>query len=282
MTTWRRRRGHRWWAATILLVALAPACTGGGIHRWHPNWYSRGQDIRLGERWSTQVEEEVTLLRHASLTQLLDGIGQRLLADPPHAAFRNFPYSFKAVDSSEINAFALPGGPIYVNTALIATAESEAQLAGVIAHEMTHVAARHATEMLTTANATGLLLMVALSVIPVGVPPLGVEGARLAHVLGLLQYSRSKESEADTLGAELMWRAGYDPREMADIFRRFEEERRTEPTVVERLISSHPVTGDRIDAIEAQSARLGPPPAPATQPPAVVPYGQVQSMFAKD
>jgi predicted Zn-dependent protease len=265
-----------------MLLALVPACTRGGIHRWHPNWYSRGQDIRLGERLATQIEDEVTLLRHPALTRLLDGIGQRLLADPPYPEFRNFPYRFKAVDSSEINAFALPGGPIYVNSGLIETAGSEAQLAGVIAHEMTHVAARHATEMLTTVNATNLLLIIALSVIPVAVPPLGLEGARLAQLLGFLQYSRSKESEADGVGAELMWRAGYDPREMANIFRRFEEEHRAEPTVVERLFSSHPITENRIEAIEEQSIRLGPPRAVHAEGPAVVPYGQVQAMFTKD
>lgn len=267
--------------ALVIGLLLVAGCTRGGIHRWHPNWYSLNQDIRLGERISKEVEEEVTLLRHASLTQLLEGVGQRLLADPPDAAFRNFPYSFTAIDSPEINAFALPGGPIYVNSGLITLLDSEDQLAAVVAHEMSHVAARHTTEMLTTVNASNVLLLVAFSVIPVPVPTLGFEGARLAYILGLLKYSRGKEREADELGAQLMWNAGYDPQAMAIVFRRFQEERERTPTLLERLLSSHPASGDRVDDVEEQVGRLGPPLARQELRP-TVPYGQVREMFAKD
>lgn len=265
----------------VMGAVLIGGCTRGGIHRWHPNWYSLDQDIRLGERLSKDVEEEITVLRHASLRQLLEGMGQRLLTAPPDPAFLNFPYSFKAVDSPEINAFALPGGPIYVNSGLITLLDSEDQLAAVIAHEMSHVAARHTTEMLTTVNASNFLLLVAFTVVPVPIPTVGFEGARLAYILGLLKYSRGKEREADELGAQLMWSAGYDPQQMVTVFRRLQEERERAPSLFERLFSSHPASGDRVEDVQTQVALLGPPPTPQDLQP-TVPYGQIREMFAKD
>jgi predicted Zn-dependent protease len=274
---------HRGWPLTVVLLGVGTftACTAGGIHRWHPNWYSLNQDIAVGRRLAKQVEEEVSLLRHTMLTQLLDGIGERLLANPPHPAFRNFPYAFKAVDSPEINAFALPGGPIYVNSGIITLLETQDQLASVLAHEMSHVAARHATEMLTTLQASNLFLLVTFSGIPVVVPPLALEGTRLAYLLSMLRYNRSKEEEADELGLHLMWNAGYDPREMAVVFRRFDEERQALPTLLEALLSSHPLSSDRVHEAETRAEALGPPPEPADASSRVL-YGQVRAMFAKD
>jgi predicted Zn-dependent protease len=276
----RLRHRVRPLAVALLGMLTFTACTAGGVHRWHPNWYSLNQDIALGRRLTKQVEEEVSILRHTMLTQLLDGIGERLLSNPPHPAFRNFPYTFKAVDSPEINAFALPGGPIYVNSGIVTLLETEDQLASVLAHEMSHVAARHATEMLTTIQASNLLLIIAFSVIPTAVPPVALEGTRLAYLLSVLRYSRSKEEEADELGLHLMWTAGYDPREMAAVFRRFDEQRQALPTLLEALLSSHPLSSDRVHEAETRAEALGPPPEPAAS--WSVPYGQVRAMFAKD
>jgi len=264
-------------AAALLLVL---GCAG--VHPYHPNFYSVDGDIRLGQQLQKEVESEVTLLRLSALTQLVNSIGQRLQESAPDPAFKLFPYSFRVVDSPEVNAFALPGGPIYINSALIELCDTEDQLASVIGHEMGHVAARHATEMLTTQNLTQLALIAAVSVIPVPVPPIAWEGTKLGYVLGLLSYSRGKEAEADHLGLELMNAAGYDASEMAIVFRRLAEQQHSLPSVVERFFSSHPLSEDRMRDAERRAAAL---PRPANAPVATArpsTFSEVNLMFAKD
>jgi len=267
---------------TALAFTLAAADGCGGVHRFHPNFYSVDGDIRLGQRIAKEVESELTLLRHGALTQLVNSIGTRLQEASPEPAFKLFPYSFHVVDSSEVNAFALPGGPIYVNSAIIELCDNEDQLASVIGHEMSHVAARHATEMLTTQNMTQLALIAVISVIPVPIPPIAWEGAKLGYVLALLRYSRGKEAEADRLGLALMNAAGYDPAEMASVFRKLAEQQRSLPSIVERFTSSHPLSEDRVQAAERHAAEL---PRPAGAPVVAASgstFSQVQLMFAKD
>jgi predicted Zn-dependent protease len=267
-------------AGIVFAAALLAGCSG--VHHYHPNFYSVDGDIRLGEQLSKEVENELTLLRHAALQKLVNSIGQRLQDASREPAFKLFPYSFHVVDTPEVNAFALPGGPLYVNTGLIEVCDTEDQLAAVIAHEMSHVAARHATEMLTTQNLTQLALIAAISVIPVPIPPIAWEGAKLGYVLGLLQYSRGKEAEADRLGLQLMASAGYDPAEMAVVFRRLEEQQRSMPTIVERFLSSHPLNAQRIHAVEQQVASLARPAGTPVVTADSSTFSQVQLMFAKD
>jgi predicted Zn-dependent protease len=262
------------------VLALAPACAG--IHRFRPNVYSVDGDIRLGQQLQKEVESEVALLRLSALTQLVNNIGTRLRDASAEPAFRLFPYTFHVVDSPEVNAFALPGGPVYVNSGLIELCDTEDELAAVLAHEMSHVAARHTTEMLTTQNLTEIALIAAVSVIPVPMPPIAWEGAKLGYVLSLLRYGRGKEAEADRLGLDLMNTAGYDPTEMANVFRKLDEQQHSMPSVVERFFSSHPLTKDRMRDVEARAARL---PRPADQPIATArpsSFSQVNLMFAKD
>jgi len=265
---------------TLLLVALVVGCAG--VHRFRPNVYSVDGDIRLGQQLQKDVESEVTLLRLSALSQLVSSIGTRLRDASPEPAFRLFPYTFQVVDSPEVNAFALPGGPIYVNSALIELCDTEDQLASVLAHEMSHVAARHATEMLTTQNLTELALIAAISVVPVPIPPIAWEGAKLGYVLGLLKYSRGKEAEADRLGLQVMNAAGYDPTEMAVVFKKLAEQQHSLPSVVERFFSSHPLSEDRMHDVERRAANL---PRPAGAPVATArasTFAQVNLMFAKD
>ena len=263
-----------------IVLALAAGCAG--VHRYRPNFYSVDGDIRLGQRLQREVESEVTVLRLSALTQLVNTIGTRLRERSPRPAFQLFPYSFHVVDSPEVNAFALPGGPIYVNSGLIELCDTEDQLASIIAHEMTHIAARHTTEMLTTQNVTQLALIAAISVIPVPLPPIAWEGAKLGYVLGLLKYSRGKEAEADRLGLELMNAAGYEPAEMAVVFRKLSEQQRSLPSVVERFFGSHPLSEDRMRDAERRAAAL---PRPADAPVATArasTFSQVNLMFTKD
>ncbi len=264
--------------AALLLVTAGCA----GVHRYHPNFYSIDGDIRLGEQLSREVETEMTLLRLSALTQLVNTVGARLREASPNPAFRLFPYTFHVVDSPEVNAFALPGGPIYVNAALIELCDTEDQLAAVLAHEMSHVAARHATEMLTTQNITQLALIAAISVVPVPIPPIAWEGTKLAYVLGLLRYSRGKEAEADHLGLEVMNAAGYDPTEMALVFRKLSEQQKSLPSVVERFFSSHPLSEDRMRDAEQRAARLPRPDGAPVATAHASTFSQVNLMFAKD
>jgi predicted Zn-dependent protease len=265
-------------AALVLLAALGCA----GVHPYHPNFYSVDGDIRLGQQLQKEVDSEVVPLRLTALTQLVDRVGNRLRDAAPNPAFRLFPYTFHVLDSAEVNAFALPGGPIYVNSALVEICDTEDQLASVLAHEMSHVAARHATEMLTTQNLTQIALIAAISVVPVPIPPIAWEGTKLAYVLGLLSYSRGKEAEADRLGLEVMNAAGYDPAEMAIVFRKLAEQQRSLPSVVERFFSTHPLSEDRMHDAEQLAARL---PRPADAPLASArpsTFPQVSLMFTKD
>lgn len=264
----------------VLLLAGAAACAG--VHKFHPNFYSVDGDIRLGQAIAKEVDQELVLLRLSALTQLVNRVGTRLQESATEPAFKLFPYSFHVVDDSEVNAFALPGGPVYINTGIIDLCESEDQLAAVVGHEMGHVAARHATEMLTTTNLTEFALIAAVSVIPVPVPPIAWEGTKLAYVLGLLKYSRGKEAEADRLGLALMNDAGYDPTEMAAVFRKLTEQQRSLPTVVERFVSNHPLSEDRMVTAERLAAKL---PRRAGAPVVTAPsstFAQVKLMFAKD
>ena len=264
--------------ALTVLLGLGVGCAG--VHRFRPNFYSVGGDLRLGQRLQKEVESELTPLRLSVLTQLVNNIGTRLKESSREPAFKLFPYSFQVVDSPEVNAFALPGGPIYINSGLVEMCESEDQLASVIAHEMSHVAARHTTEMLTTQNLSQLAIIAAVSVIPLPIPPIAWEGAKLGYVLSLLKYSRGKEAEADHLGLQLMNGAGYDPTEMAVVFRKLAEQQRSLPSVVERFFSSHPLSEDRMRDAERRAAALTRPGPVVTAPAST--FSQVQLMFAKD
>jgi predicted Zn-dependent protease len=238
---------------TALLLALAAAgCfRTSGLNRYQPDMYSVDQEIGMGREMSREVDKEATLLRHHALTQMVQGIGQRLVEHAQRPEFKPYPFTFKVVDSSEINAFSLPGGPVYLNMGLIELAENEDEVAAVIAHEMSHVAARHATEQMTALQLSQLAMFVALSAVG-GVSPVAMEGTRLGYILGVLRYSRGMETEADTLGLELMESAGYDRRGMLAMLGHIEEERRTDPMLIERLLSSHPMPDQRVAAVAAQ------------------------------
>ena len=191
------------------------------------------------------------------LTQYVRSLGERLVPYVPNTA-RNprFPYEFHVVNVKEINAFALPGGPVFVNVGTIQAAENEAQLMGVIAHEMSHVYERHGTAQATKAGyaQVGLGILGALLGRSVG-----ASVARAAVGLGagslFLHYSRSAESEADHVGALLMYSAGYNPRAMADFFRKLEQRG---GAGVPQFLSDHPNPGNRAQVIDALVRSLPP------------------------
>jgi len=249
-----------------------------GLNRFQPNIYSVDQEVGMGREMSKEVEKEVSLVRHNGLGQVVQGIGHRLLEHSERPEFRLYPYTFKVVDSSEINAFSLPGGPVYVNMGLVELAENEDELAAVIAHEMGHVAARHATEQMTTLELSQLAMFVTLSAVG-GVSPIALEGTRLGYILGILRYDRGMETEADALGLELMRSAGFDPRGMAAMLQHIQDERRADPVLLERLLSSHPLPDERIRAVAA-AVPAEPEDRRSRRSPAA--FERIKILFVKD
>jgi hypothetical protein len=237
------------WASVRIGLALLVAC---GLQARQPgdairpgfSLFSRQQEIELGRNYAGQIRQQKRVVRNPELQQYVERVGRRLI-DTGDAG--NYPYTFEVVEDRSVNAFALPGGPVFVNTGLIAAAENEAQLAGVIAHEISHVALRHGTNQATKS----LLLQGTLAA---GAIVTGNDWIARLGSLGLmpvmLGFSRSAESEADLLGTRMMARAGYDPRELAHFFENLEE---TQHSSAPQFLSSHPKPGNRRDAIEREA-----------------------------
>jgi hypothetical protein len=221
------------------------------------NKYKVQDDVKLGRDYSTQVEREFPILRDAESTAYLESVGRRL-ADNIPAEFQQpaFQYTFKIVNARDINAFALPGGPMYVNRGMIEAARTEGEMAGVMAHEISHVALRHSTAQ-ATQQSNPLKQILGIGAILGGAIVLGETGAAIGQTLynGLLvyPYSRDYESQADTLGAQILARAGYDPRDLANMFRTIEEQSGGSGP---EWLSTHPSPANRYENINRESDKL--------------------------
>lgn len=239
----------------IVLLQLAFILSATAARRDpKPGWniFSKEQDVQLGRDAAAQVERQMPVLGNSELQAYVNQVGRRL-ASAPEAG--QFPYSFKVVNDPSINAFALPGGPTYVHTGLIRAAENEAQLAGVMAHEIGHVALRHGTNQASKANL--IQLPAALAGAVVGNGSLLGQLAQLGIGLGansvLLKYSRDAERDADILGARMMARAGYNPLEMARFFEKLQAEGGSRGP---QFLSSHPDPGDRVRLVQEEITYL--------------------------
>jgi hypothetical protein len=189
----------------------------------HPNKYKPADDVKLGRQAAAEAERQFPLMRDEEVNAYVENLGQRLVAAiPPEFQHPEFRYYFKVVNASDINAFALPGGPMFVNRGMIEAAHTEGEVAGVMAHELSHVALRHGTAQATKAQKyqTGAAVAGILGSI-FGGPGLG-QVAQAPFALTFLKYSREYETEADLLGARIMANAGYDPRDLANMFRTIE------------------------------------------------------------
>ena len=187
---------------------------------YHNNKYQPSDDVKLGREAAAQAEQQFPLLRDARVDAYVESVGQRLVAAiPPEFQHPEFHYYFKVVNASDINAFALPGGPMYVNRGMIQAARNEGEMAGVMAHELSHVALRHGTAQATKAQKYGLLAGIAgiAGTILTGNPGVG-QLAQAPFAVYFLKFSREYETEADLLGARIMANAGYDPRDLANMF----------------------------------------------------------------
>ena len=217
------------------------------------NWYSIEGEIRLGKEYAQQVEASVKLVQDPVVTEYVNRIGQNLVRNSD----AQVPFTIKVIDSDEVNAFALPGGFFYVNAGLILAADEEAELAGVMAHEIAHVAARHATRQATRANWANIGT-IPLIFVGGGIGYAVRSAAGLALPLTFLTFSRGFEAEADYLGLQYMYKTGYDPNAFISFFEKIQAQEKQKPGTLAKAFSTHPQTPDRIAKSQEEIAKILP------------------------
>jgi beta-barrel assembly-enhancing protease len=213
---------------------------------------STEKEVRLGRELSAEVDRQAKFIEDPTITEYVNRVGQNIVL---HSDAK-VPFTIKVIDSDEINAFALPGGFFYVNKGLVLAADNEAELAGVMAHEIAHVAARHAVENQTKAS---LLEYLAIggSIFLGGIPGMIYQNTAGLGLLGLfMKFSRGAEEEADKLGVQYLYAAGYDPGAMATMFEKLESKNKKKPGFIARAFSTHPAPPDRRAASLALAARF--------------------------
>src|SRR5438270_10555451 len=213
-----------WLMATAIVLMPLAAFAQTNI-TYHNNKYKPTDDVKLGRQAAAEAEQQFPLWLDAQVNAYVERVGQRLVAAiPPEFQHPEFHYYFKVLNESDINAFALPGGPMYVNRGMIQAAHNEGEMAGVMAHELSHVALRHGTAQATKAQkyAIGAGVAGILGTI-LGGPGLG-QLAQAPFAVYFLKFSREYETEADLLGARIMANAGYDPRDLANMFQTIERQ----------------------------------------------------------
>jgi predicted Zn-dependent protease len=222
----------------------------------HSNKFSLEDDVKLGREAAAEGEKKLQLLRDPQLEGYVQHVGERLAAAiPQEFQHPEFQYSFKVVNAKDINAFALPGGPMYVNSGMITAAKTEGEMAGVMAHEISHVALRHGTAQVTKSQKYSVLSQVlgmggAVAGGPIGsIAQMGAQGVGVY----LLKFSREYETEADLLGARIMAGAGYDPRDLANMFKSIEAQGGGGGP---SFLSDHPSPKDRFAKINKEAEVL--------------------------
>ncbi|HUQ49376.1 MAG TPA: M48 family metallopeptidase [Terriglobales bacterium] len=217
------------------------------------NWYSLEKEIRMGKEYAQQIEQSAKLVQDPVVNEYVNRIGQNLVRNSD----AKVPFTIKVIDSDEINAFALPGGFFYVNSGLILAADEEAELAGVMAHEIAHVAARHGTRQMTRgqwANIASLPLIF----IGGGIGYAARTAAQIGLPMTFMSFSRGFESEADFLGTQYMYATGYDPQASISFFEKVQAKEKKKPGSLAKAFSSHPQTPDRIEGIQKEIATVLP------------------------
>ena len=217
------------------------------------NWYSLETEIRMGKEYSQQVEASVKMVQDPVVTEYVNRIGQNLVRNSD----AQVPFTIKVIDSDEVNAFALPGGFFYVNSGLILAADEEAELAGVMAHEIAHVAARHATRQVTRAQWANIGT-IPLIFVGGGIGYAVRSVAGLALPMTFLSFSRGFEAEADYLGLQYMYKSGYDPQAFISFFEKLQAKEKRKPGTLARAFSTHPQTPDRIEKSQEEIGRILP------------------------
>jgi predicted Zn-dependent protease len=210
------------------------------------------KDVRTGREYAAEIDRQAKFVDDPMITEYVNRVGQNIVL---HSDAK-VPFTIKVIDSDEVNAFALPGGFFYVNKGLILVADNEAEVAGVMAHEIAHVAARHYAENQTKANLLQYLAM-GTSIFLGGIPGMIYQNTAGLGLLGaFMKFSRSAEEEADKLGVQYMYAAGYDPGAMATMFEKLESKNKKKPGLISRAFASHPAPPDRRAAAMALAARF--------------------------
>ena len=209
------------------------------------NFYSLEKEIALGKQLASEVERQAKIINDPVIAEYVNRVGQNLVRNSD----AKVPFTIKVIDSEEVNAFALPGGFFFVNSGLILKADNEAELAGVMAHEIGHVAARHGTRQATRGEIAqlGMIPLIFMG----GWTGYGIyQAASVLVPVGFLKFSRAMESEADLLGLEYMYKAGYDPTAFVDFFEKIETLEKRKPGTMSKVFSTHPPTDSRIQAAQ--------------------------------
>ena len=249
-------------ARATVVVGIGVLLSGGALGGQTPvtqsnNKYTPAQDVELGRQAAVEVEQQLPMLRDEEVTSFIASIGKRLVQSiPENLRHSEFQYSFQVVNVREINAFALPGGPMYINRGMIAAANSQGEVASVMAHELSHVALRHGTAQATKATKyeIGTLLgAIVGSIIGGNVGSAVAQGTQFGLGTAFLRFSREFEREADLLGSQIMAEAGYDPREMASMFQTIQAQGGSGGP---QWLSDHPDPGNRYEAITREAKLL--------------------------
>ena len=236
------------WIALVVITSSGLFGCAGRIS--DINIFSDAQEVQLGKQFSREIEKEMKIYSDPVVTAYIDQLGQHLAN---HSQRQNITYHFKVVNTDVVNAFAVPGGYLYVNIGLIRAAENESELAGVIGHEIGHVVGKHGVKQMT--RQLGLAAVAQLA--------LGEDQNRLEQMVAglaangvLMKYSRDAEREADIYAVQEMYDAGVDPEGMATFFVKLRGLQKSKPSKLQQLFASHPPTAERIAAVRSQISRL--------------------------
>lgn len=258
---------HFLWALVCLTLAVTTAMAQNGsplsdkenpeligkrdINKLQINFYSYDKEVAIGRQFSQEVDRSAKLVEDPIIVEYINKVGQNLVL---HSDAK-VPFTIKVIDADEINAFALPGGFFYVNKGLILAADNEAEMAGPMAHEIAHVAARHGVEQASKGQIVnwGSLPLIFLG----GWGGFAARSAAsLAIPVGFLKFSRGAEYEADMLGVQYLWATGYDPHAMATFFEKLQAQEKKKPGTMSKIFSTHPMVGDRIEKVNSLIARF--------------------------
>ena len=237
----------------IPLVVLSLSCASGGggaANQGDFNLISIEEEWQLGNQLASDISKQMRLVNDPEALAYLNEVGRRIVSQ---SDFGQLPWNFHIVDDPEVNAFAIPGGHVYVNRGLIAAADQASEFAGVLAHEISHGIARHSTEQISKQYGISVLASLVLGQNP------GVYQQLLAQIIAtgaMARFSRKDEEEADRLGVRFMAGAGYNPEGMATMFEELQRRQERTPSAVEKFFSTHPLTTDRIRDVRKQAAGM--------------------------
>jgi predicted Zn-dependent protease len=220
------------------------------------DFYSIEKEIAIGKQMAQEVERQAKIVDDPIIAEYVNRVGQNLVRNSD----AKVPFTIKVIDAEDINAFALPGGFFFVNTGVIVAADNEAELAGVMAHEIAHVAARHGMKQQTKADLVRYASIPAMILSGGWTGYLIYEGAQLAIPMGFLTFSRADEAQADDLGLQYMYKTGYDPNSFVDFFEKVQSQEKRKPGSMSKVFSTHPLTKDRVTAAQKHMANLPPRP----------------------